>query len=163
MNPAVHFSSAKMEWETPHYVFDPLDEEFGFTCDVCALPENAKCACFYTPAQDGLCQRWTGVCWCNPPYGREIGPWVRKAYESARDGDCTVCCLVPARTDTRWWHLYVTRSYEIRFFRGRIKFRGSANSAPFPSALVVFRPGRHRAPRVRFVDLEEVQKSLFGC
>src|SRR3990167_9654208 len=91
------------EWSTPRSLVAALDEEFHFTCDVCATSQNAVCACYYTKADDGLAQSWTGVCWMNPPYGREIVAWVRKAYESAQAGT-TMVCLVPARTDTRWWH-----------------------------------------------------------
>ena len=132
------YSSATDLWSTPPATFADLDAEFHFETDVCALPENAKCARYYTPEIDGLAQEWRGACWMNPPYGREIGHWVRKAYESARDG-ATVVCLVPARTDTAWWHDYAAKG-EVRFIRGRLKFGGSKNSAPFPSAVVIFRP-----------------------
>jgi len=128
-------------WSTPQDFFDKLDAEFHFTCDVCALPENAKCARYYTPTDDGLTQRWSGVCWMNPPYGKVIGKWMQKAYESSITGGATVVCLVPARTDTAWWHDYAMRG-EIRFIRGRLKFGSSKNSAPFPSAVVIFRPRR---------------------
>ena len=111
-----------------------LDAEFGFTCDVCATADNAKCAEFYSPEQDGLAQEWTGVCWCNPPYGREIGKWVRKAAESS----CTVVMLLPARTDTKWFHDYIYGKAEIRFIRGRLKFGAAKNSASFPSMIVIF-------------------------
>ncbi len=87
---------------------------------------------------DGLALTWLGTCWMNPPYGRKIGQWVRKAYESSLLG-ATVVCLLPARTDTAWWHDYVVKG-EIRFLRGRLKFGGQKNSAPFPSAVVVYRP-----------------------
>ena len=133
----VHFSSATDVWATPQDVFDTLNAEFGFDLDVCALPENAKCARYFTTKDDGLRQRWGGVCWMNPPYGRELGDWMRKAYESALDG-ATVVCLVPARTDTRWWHDYAMKG-EVRFLRGRLKFGGAENSAPFPSCVVIFR------------------------
>jgi len=134
---AVHFSSATDLWSTPQEFFDSLISEFSFGLDVCALPENAKCRRYFTPEQNGLAQRWRGICWMNPPYGREIAAWVRKAYESARGG-ATVVCLLPARTDTAWWHDYCVKG-EIRFIRGRLKFGGSKFSAPFPSALVIFR------------------------
>lgn len=136
MNKAL-FSSATDLWETPQWLFDRLNDQYHFELDVCALPENAKCDRYFTPEQDGLQQEWTGVCWMNPPYGREIGKWVRKAYESAQAG-ATVVCLLPARTDTAWWHDYVMHG-EITFLRGRLKFGNSKNSAPFPSAIVVFR------------------------
>jgi len=136
---AVHFSSETDEWPTPQDFFDRLNEEFGFELDVCATPENAKCPRYYTKRENGLLQKWTGVCWMNPPYGREIGQWVKKAYESALDG-ATVVCLLPARTDTSWWHDYCMKG-EIRFVRGRLKFGDASENAPFPSAVVVFRPG----------------------
>jgi len=137
MDTAVHFSSATDMWETPQPTFDILHAEFGFEVDVCALPENAKCARYYTPAEDGLAQEWIGKCWMNPPYGREIGKWVRKAYEAAQRG-ATVVCLLPARTDTAWFHDYCKKG-EVRLLRGRLKFGGSKNSAPFPSMVVIFR------------------------
>lgn len=131
------FTSDTDLWETPQDFFDSLNAEFKFETDVCALPENAKCARFFTPEQNGLEQEWRGVCWMNPPYGRDIVNWVRKAYESAQRG-ATVVCLLPARTDTAWWHDYCMKG-EYRFVRGRLKFGGSKNSAPFPSAVVIFR------------------------
>ena len=129
------FSSNTDMWETPKDLFDKLDEEFEFQTDVCAIEQNAKCKRFYTPEQDGLKQIWTGVCWCNPPYGRGIEKWMKKAYES----NATVVCLVPARTDTKWFHDFVLGKAEIRFIRGRLKFGNSKNSAPFPSMLVIYR------------------------
>jgi len=138
-NLTVHFSSKTDEWQTPQDFFDRLNEEFHFTLDVCATPENAKCPRYYTKRDNGLIQKWEGVCWMNPPYGRVIGQWVKKAYESALDG-ATVVCLLPARTDTSWWHDYCMKG-EIRFVRGRLKFGDASENAPFPSAVVVFRPG----------------------
>jgi len=139
MNPVL-FSSKKTEWETPQALFDELDREFGFTLDVCALPENAKCDLFFTPETDGLSQSWKGhICWMNPPYGKEIGRWVEKAYRESKQNGTTVVCLLPARTDTRWFHDYIYGKAEIRFLRGRIKFVGAENSAPFPSMIVIYR------------------------
>lgn len=136
---SVHFSSETDLWATPQSFFDKCVERFGpFGLDVCASADNAKCARYFTAEQDGLAQDWRGTCWMNPPYGREIGKWMRKAYESSLSG-ATVVCLVPARTDTAWWHDYAVKG-DIEFIRGRLKFGGSPNSAPFPSALVVFRP-----------------------
>ena len=137
----VMFSSESTEWETPPEVFDPLHREFGFTLDVCATPGNAKCPNYFTPEADGLAQSWSGVCWMNPPYGR--GPkgiirWMKKAHWEACIMGATVVALVPARTDTQWWHEYVMKADEIRFLRGRITFVGAAHSAPFPSAIVVY-------------------------
>ena len=134
----IHFSSATDMWSTPQEFFDQLDSEFGFTLDVCSTHENAKCDQHFTESEDGLSQVWDGVCWMNPPYGRTIGKWMRKAYESSLTG-ATVVCLVPARTDTAWWHEYAIKG-DVRFLRGRLKFGGSENNAPFPNAVVVFRP-----------------------
>ena len=111
MNTAVMFSSETDMWETPKWLFDELDKEFHFDLDVCAIPENAKCEQYFTPETDGLSQEWNGTVWCNPPYGREIGKWVKKAAQS----NCTVVMLLPARTDTKWFHDYIYRKAEIRF------------------------------------------------
>lgn len=148
MNTKVMFSSKTDLWETPQYLFDKLDSEFYFDVDVCALPDNAKCKKYYTPEQDGLSQPWTGVCWCNPPYGREIGKWVEKAYNSAKDG-ALVVMLLPARVDTRWFHDYIYNKAEVRFIRGRLKFGKLKNNAPFPSMIVVFRPNVERLEALR--------------
>lgn len=133
----VHFSSKTDLWSTPQNFFDVYDEAYKFELDVCASPENAKCKRYFTKEDDGLRQKWSGVCWMNPPYGREIGKWVQKAYESSVENGATVVCLLPARTDTRWWHEYCAKG-KVTFIRGRLKFGGSNNSAPFPSAIVVF-------------------------
>lgn len=132
-------SSKTAEWATPPEFFAEYDREFHFGLDVCATPENAKCARYYTEEQDGLSQEWRGNCWMNPPYGRRIGDWIKKAYETARGGYCVVC-LLPSRTDTAWWHDYCMKSRDIRFIRGRLHFGGSKNAAPFPSVVVVFSP-----------------------
>ena len=129
------FTSDKDDWETPQELFDELDKEFHFTLDVCATEKNAKKGSYFTKEEDGLKQDWTNdACWMNPPYGREIGKWVKKASES----EATVC-LLPARTDTRWFHDYIYNKAEIRFLKGRLKFSNSKNSAPFPSMIVIFR------------------------
>lgn len=133
------FSSRSDEWATPQEFFDRLDDEFHFDIDVCATPENAKCPRYFTKEQDGLKQEWEGICWMNPPYGREISRWMKKAYESSQGG-ATVVCLIPSRTDTKWWHEYVIgHASDVRFVRGRIRFSGK-DPAPFPSAVVVYRP-----------------------
>ncbi len=133
---SVHFSSKSDDWATPQDLFNILDAKYHFDLDVCASAENAKCPVYFTKEQDGLKQEWEGVCWMNPPYGREIGKWIKKAYESAIGG-AIVVCLLPARTDTAWWHDYAMKG-SITFLRGRLKFGGHKNSAPFPSAIVVF-------------------------
>jgi phage N-6-adenine-methyltransferase len=124
-------------WATPQDFFDQQNALYGpFTLDVCADAGNAKCVTYFDQKSDGLKQAWAGKCWMNPPYGREIGKWMKKAYESAGCGTIVVC-LVPARTDTKWWHDYAIKG-QITFIKGRLKFGGSKNSAPFPSAVVVF-------------------------
>lgn len=133
------FTSTTDLWETPQDFFDRLDAEFGFELDACALPENAKCARHYTPEQDGLSQLWTGTVWCNPPYGRQIGRWVEKAAQSAAEG-ATVVMLLPARTDTQWFHRYICGKAEVRFVAGRLKFGGAKWNAPFPCMVCVFHP-----------------------
>lgn len=136
-NPAVHTARGSVEWPTPRDFFDALDREFHFDLDPCATPDNAKCARYFTAADDGLAQRWTGTVFVNPPF-RDCGLWVEKAHEESRRG-ATVVCLVPSRTDTDWWHRYAVRA-EIRWIRGRLRFNAQVN-APFACCLLVFRPG----------------------
>ncbi len=112
MNP-VHFQSDNQDWATPQKLFDKLNDEFHFTLDVCALPENAKCNRLFSPKDDGLSKYWSGVCWMNPPYGAEIAKWMQKALQESARG-VTVVCLVPARTDTEWWHKWAVQG-EIRY------------------------------------------------
>lgn len=135
----VHFSSATPEWYTPRDFFDVLNKEFGFTLDPCCTHENATCGKHFTEQDNGLSQDWSGdIVFMNPPYGRTIKQWMKKAYESSLSG-ATVVCLVPARTDTAWWHDYAMKG-EYRLLRGRLKFGGAKTNAPFPSAVVIFRP-----------------------
>jgi phage N-6-adenine-methyltransferase len=135
---SVHFSSRTSEWATPPELFAKLHTRHDFTLDVCATPANAKCERYFTSAEDGLAHVWTGRVWMNPPYGREIGAWMRKAWEASQSTAEVVVCLVPARTDTAWWHEYAMRG-EVEFLPSRVRFGGAAHSAPFPSAIVVFR------------------------
>ena len=130
------------EWETPQDLFDKLNAEFHFELDPCATIDNAKCDRFFTIEQDGLAQDWTQYrsIFVNPPYGREIALWAEKAYETARSGKSTVVLLVPARTDTKWFHDYVLGKAEIRFIRGRIRFGGAKAGAPFPSVIIIYSP-----------------------
>lgn len=139
MNKAM-FSSKTDEWETPQDFFDALDAEFHFTLDPCATPENAKCKKYFTKAEDGLRQDWQGeTVFCNPPYGRAIKDWVKKCYEESRKPNTTVVMLIPARTDTSYFHEYIYgKAKEIRFIRGRLKFGKAKHPAPFPSMVVVF-------------------------
>lgn len=140
MNTKGVFSSQTDEWETPQSLFDELNAEFHFDLDPCATDENHKCAEYYTKTDDGLAKNWGGrSVYCNPPYGRQIGKWVRKAYEEAQKPGTTVVLLVPARTDTKWFHDYIYGKTEIRFIRGRVRFGDSKHGAPFPSMVVVWR------------------------
>lgn len=131
-------TSNTYEWATPQDLFGELDKEFNFTTDVCATAENNKCDFYYTKEDNGLSKEWSGNCFMNPPYGSEIGDWVKKAYES----NCLVVGLLPARTDTRWFHNYIYGKAEIRFIKGRLKFGEGKNSAPFPSMIVVWGDAR---------------------
>lgn len=129
---SVHFSSLSVDWATPRGLFMALDDEFHFDFDPCSL---------YVPnalVVDGLTSDWGGATFCNPPYGRHIGTWIRKAFEQASLGK-TVVLLIPSRTDTKWWHDYVLKASEIRFIRGRLYFNDGPGRAPFPSAVVVFK------------------------
>lgn len=133
------FTSNTDEWTTPQAFFDKLNAEFDFTLDPCATKQNAKCERYYTKEEDGLKKSREGECvFCNPPYGREIAKWVKKAHEEAKQG-AMVVMLIPARTDTSYWHEYIFGHAEVRFIKGRLKFNDSKNSAPFPSAVVIFR------------------------
>lgn len=133
----VHFSSKTDNWSTPQYLFDKLNKRFKFTLDPCASVDNYKCNKYYTENQDGLSQDWSNeIVFMNPPYGKEIGKWVQKAYEESLNG-ATVVCLLPARTDTKWFHNYCLLG-SVSFLKGRLKFGDSKNSAPFPSMIVIF-------------------------
>lgn len=155
LNTATMFSRQSDEWRTPHEFFEALDAEFGFDLDVAATRDNAWNENYLGPDRgrpdrvDALTAPWAAlgpVCWMNPPYGR-VREFVAKAEEEAEKG-ATVVCLVPARTDTRWWFAHVwdgerhrpRPGVEVRFVKGRLKFGNSENSAPFPSVVVIFRP-----------------------
>tara|TARA_R100001369_G_scaffold55316_1_gene82222 strand:+ start:624 stop:1061 length:438 start_codon:yes stop_codon:yes gene_type:complete len=125
-------------WSTPQDFFNKYNKAYNFDLDVCATKDNAKCNKYYTIEDDGLDQDWKGTVWMNPPYGREIGKWMKKASESYGKGKAkSIVCLVPSRTDTKWWHDYAMQG-KITFIKGRLKFGNATNSAPFPSAIVVF-------------------------
>ena len=139
----VMFSSKSEEWETPQELYDYLNLDYRFTLDPCATPKTAKCEKYYTEDDDGLNKSWEGeVVFMNPPYGRDIKHWIKKAYEEGQKPKTTVVCLIPSRTDTRYWHKYCMRAWKINFIKGRLKFKNDNagnNSAPFPSAIVVFK------------------------
>lgn len=133
-------ASGKTTWETPQDWFRYLDLEFDFTLDPCCMEETAKCKKYFTPAQNGLSQSWRDErVFMNPPYGRELGKWIEKAYVESRDNGALVVCFVPARVDTEWWHRYAAKG-EVRFPKGRVTFVGADASAPFPIAIIIFRP-----------------------
>ena len=132
-------STGNIVEETPKYLFDRISSIFNFSLDACALPENAKCESYYTPEDDGLSKPWRGGVWCNPPYGREISSWVRKAYEeSQKEYNSFVLMLLPARTDTKWWWEYVQGKATLFFIKGRVKFGDHNVGAPFPSVLALY-------------------------
>jgi site-specific DNA-methyltransferase (adenine-specific) len=124
------FSSLRLNWQTPTELYDRLDKEFKFDFDPC--PPNPKC--------DGLDIEWGGANYVNPPYGREIPKWIKKGYEESLKKKLVVF-LIPSRTDTQWWHNYIMKADEIRFIKGRLKFKGAKNSAPFPSCIAIFKGG----------------------
>ena len=137
------FSTASVEWETPPELFAELDKRYHFTLDVAATAENALCERYYTQETDGLSQPWVtvGAVWCNPPYGRDIIKWVRKAYYESRGGQ-TIVMLIPARVDTQWFHEYVYHKAELIFLRGRLRYGingvPAKNLAAFPAMIVVY-------------------------
>jgi phage N-6-adenine-methyltransferase len=146
-------SSNSDEWSTPQDFYELLDREFNFTLDPCASNSNRKCEEYFTKDFDGLKQNWSGSVFVNPPYS-DIKEWVKKAYDESKKDYCErVVLLIPARTDTKYWHLYIREAYEIRFLKGRLKFGDSTNSAPFPSAVIVFdKKGSYIDPTVKFWD-----------
>jgi phage N-6-adenine-methyltransferase len=132
-------ASLSDDWATPQDVFDRLDARYGpLTLDVAATAENAKCERYFTRSADGLAQEWTGRVWMNPPYGHALNAWMRKAWEASQTTADLVVCLVPVRSDTRWWHEYAQRG-EVELLRGRLHRGGAPRAAPFASAVVVFR------------------------
>lgn len=136
MSRAYILQSTSVDWSTPQYIFDELNSEFNFTVDVAANHSNAKVSKYYDKEKDGLLQNWDGeTVWCNPPYGRGIGDWVKKASASKAN----TVMLIPSRTDTKWFHDYIYNKSEIRFIKGRLKFGGAKDNAPFPSMIVIFR------------------------
>ena len=152
--------------ETPQDLYDALNAEFSFGLDVCALPYNAKCPRFYSPEQDGLKQPWDANCWCNPPFDRSMGTWVRRCYEAAQAGHTAVVLIHGNYHDTQWWHDYAMKASEIRYLRGRPKFHDGDYTAALRTMVAVFRPkcqgppicvsidrtGRRLAPNPQLTD-----------
>ena len=143
---------SSIEWETPQNFFDTLNREFGFTLDVCAFGHNAKCNKFFCPQDNGLSKKWEGTCWCNPPFDKTMGEWIKKAHCSAQKG-ATVVCLFPGNYhDNKWWHNFVMRSSEIRYIRGRLKFIYLEKLTSMRTVLVVFRPYCKGPPLTSSID-----------
>ena len=138
-------SSKSVEWGTPQEFFDQYNKIYNFDLDVCATPELAKCKKFFSPKDDGLSKDWKGKCWMNPPYGREIKKWVKKANEEIINGNAEIIvALLPSRTGSGWFQDYVLFTdqkvrVQIEFIRGRLKFKGAENSAPFDSVIVIYK------------------------
>lgn len=145
LNTDVMFSSDSNEWGTPQDLYDQLNSEFHFTLDPCSTTQNHKCDKFYTAQDNGLSKSWANeTVFVNPPYGREIGDWVQKCHDENKENNSVCVMLIPARTDTKYFHRYIYHRAEIRFIEGRIKFISSdptkkSQSAPFPSMIVIFR------------------------
>lgn len=138
------YTSTTDEWATPQALFEELDSEFHFVLDACATEQNAKVCNYYDKQTDGLKQSWNlgGAVWCNPPYGKHISEWIEKAYNENKQG-VTVVLLLPARTDTKYFHKYIYNQHEIRFIKGRLKYNDGNGTAPFPSMIVVMRGDKH--------------------
>lgn len=139
MNNKLMFSSNSDEWSTPEDFYKKLNKEFNFTLDPCATDENHKTTKYFTKEQDGLSQNWQGnIIFCNTPYSN-IAEWVKKCYCESLKENTTVVLLIPARTDTKYFHNYILNRSEIRFVKGRLKFGNCKNAAPFPSMVIIFR------------------------
>lgn len=137
------FDSNRQDWDTPDSIYLPLDAEFHFQTDLAASPDNARCVRYFTKEQDGLKQPWDGVCWLNPPFGdksSKMVDWIKRAYEeSQRNPNLTVVMLIPARTNTRWFHQFCMQAAEVRFICGRPKFADATHGLPQPLVIIVFK------------------------
>jgi phage N-6-adenine-methyltransferase len=134
------FNAKSIEYETPDYIFNPLNDEFHFTLDVAATSQNTKCKKYFTKEDDGLIQKWSGICWMNPPFGKIMQKWVRKAYSEWRNG-ITVVALLPVRTNTKWWHEYIQDIAQVKFIRGEVKFKGFDRGLWMPMCIVIWKAG----------------------
>ena len=145
---------SSIEWETPQDFFSNLNEEFGFTLDVCATWKNTKVKNFFCISDNALTKEWNGVCWMNPPYNKDIGSWVGKAYRTAQRGHTVVCLLQARSSDTKWFHAFVMRSSEIRFIKDRLSFGldGKFSRANISSMIVVFRPYCEGYPKISAIN-----------
>jgi len=132
-------TSKTNEWNTPQDFYEMWNDRYNFTLDPCATRENAKCSKFFTEEQDGLKQSWKDeIVFMNPPYGRQISKWIKKAHDESINNNAVVVCLIPARTDTSYWHDYIFDKANIIYLRGRLYFGNGKGPAPFPSAIVIF-------------------------
>ena len=145
---------ASIEWETPQEFFDKLNAEFAFDIDLCASKHNAKLPNYFSISENALYQKWVGSCWLNPPYDRDIGRWIAKAYESAQEGAMVVCLLQCRSGDTKWFHNFVMKSSEMRFIKDRLHFglKGKFSRANISSIVVVFRPYCTGPPLTSSID-----------
>lgn len=131
------FTSNSDEWYTPLTLFNQLDEKYHFTLDPCCTPETAKANTYFTIDDDGLSKSWNGhVVFCNPPYSK-IKAWVKKCFDEW-NANTTIVLLIPARTDTSYFHDFIYHKADIEFIRGRLHFNDSKNAAPFPSMIAIF-------------------------
>ena len=142
--------AVRTDWETPQWLFDQLEREFHFTLDVCATAHNTKCFNYYS--EGSLGRVWTGVCWMNPPYGKEISDWVEAAYSVATAGLATVVCLLPARSNNSWWKWVIQG--EVRFIRKKLQFVGAPFVSMFPNVIVVFRPALEGGGVMKILERE---------
>jgi len=136
------FDTVKQDWITPDTLFQKLQDEFRFTLDLAANEQNTKCSKFYSEEENALSKHWSGICWLNPPYGkkdRKLSDWIYKAWTESQKPDCTVVMLIPARTNTNWWHNYCMKSAEVRFIKGRPKFGDATHGLPQPLAIIIFK------------------------
>lgn len=146
------FTSNSDDWATPQNLFNYLNDKFHFTLDPCADKYNHKCEKYYTEMDSGLSHSWKDeTVFMNPPYGKNIKYWVAKAYTESKNNAITVIGLLPARTDTKWFHDYCIKSSEIIFIKGRLKFGDGLNSAPFPSIIIIW-DGKNFQPKMSFMD-----------
>jgi len=163
-NNDIFYSSKSNEWETPKHVFDFLNKKFNFELDAAATKENALCKNYFTISDNSLTQDWSKykTIFCNPPYGKNIGKFIEKSYKESQLG-CLIVLLIPARTDTKWWHNYCSLG-EVIFIKGRLRFvnrtfpswrpNGNFKISPanFPSAIVIF--GGENNGKVSYIDLK---------
>ena len=151
----VHFSSKTNEWTTPINFYNELNKEFNFTLDPCCTKENALCQKYYTKEDNGLVKDWSNeIVFMNPPYDRNLHTWIRKAYLESLN-NAIVVCLIPARTETQYWHDFIfPYALKILFIKGRLRFGGSKHNAPFPSAIIVFE--KRKIPTIQIIKAEKI-------